>query len=385
MRKSGNAPTVPLTEDGGLPLLNYSQIAEWNRCRYRYNLSTLRHVQSRAVLRAMDLGSALHAGMEAAMRTMLRVAAKPSGSAKAPSVEGRIKSAVTVALTRWADEQIALRGGREQLTEEEIEGIQHILNCGGQITQRAIEYLGPKRWRTVTVGKAKRPGIELAVQTRLPVKGWGGFHCTIDWIVEDLTEGGIWVADYKFRGQFTPMEAEEVNLQLAIYQYVLLAKYGLETSGTMMFQGRNTPPAQPTVNKNGSMSRARIATDWPTYEAALESAGLDPKDYESEMRLKLDYEFFRLDKMYRSMDEAQAIWDQIVIPAGKSIIRDRQDPTRMWRHLSYMNCNGCWARDFCLTELRGEDTDFLLKTRYIDLDNPQERLVLAPEDLVMED
>jgi hypothetical protein len=208
--------------------------------------------------------------------------------------------------------------------------------------------------------------------------GWAGMHGTPDVVLEDLRDGGVWLTDFKVRGTFSPIEDEETNIQHPIYQY-LLNHYGVEANGHLTWQIRNDIPHQPAINKDGSVSRARIATDWPTYRDAVIAAGQDPMEY-VEMQQKLaDVEFTRITRTYRSLDSARRIWDTVMTPIAKAMHRERKSPAH--RSLNAWNCKGCRVKEFCLAELKGEDTEFLLSTSYVDFNNPREFIPLTVEQM----
>lgn len=375
MRRTGAAPAISLTRGGGLPFLNYSQILEWVKCRYRYDLGVNRHVQSRTVIRPLELGSATHLGMEAALKY---ITSMPHSKVKPKTIERSLGHAIK-AINEWEQEQQKIRGGLTQMTEEETTALNLIRDEAPEIVAGMIEFMDFRRWKTLTTPAG--PAIELGIL--LPFEGWGGFHMTVDWAAEDLQGGGNWLMDYKFRKSFTPDEAEEINLQMATYQYGMFKKFNVEVSGSIMVQGKSSIPSTPKVNKDGSVSRQAIATTWERYRQAVIEAGHNPDDYD-DMKSKLEHvEFYRRTPTYRSMDEIMVWWNTVVVPAAKDIKRSWNKPDRMFRSPHYMNCMGCWARQFCLAEVHGDDTDFLLQTRYIDMENPQERLIMNQNDIII--
>lgn len=366
MRKSGAAPVTPKGGDG-LPILNHSQLLEWMKCRYRLELTTVRGINSRAVIRPLTVGSAIHAGMEGALRRMGRPGATPK----------RIRRASQKAIDAWISSQVDIRGGEGQMTEDETHDLSEVQAEAPVIVQKALEFIDLDRFTTLITPDG--PAVELPIL--IPYPGWGGFHVTIDWAVRDKHTGGAWIWDYKFRSSLAPDEAEDYNLQMAVYQRVLWEKYGIETEGTMMFQGRNTAPKIPKLNQNGTMSRSDIATDWDTYRDELLRNGLDPVDYD-DMRIKLaDKRRFKLTPAYRPMSQVDNIWEHIVVPAAADLKRFYDGQSKAYRSMHQFNCNGCWARPFCLAELREEDTDFLLSTSFINLNDPAERMVLTADDM----
>jgi hypothetical protein len=279
----------------------------------------------------------------------------------------------------WIDKTIEDRGGIELMDEEELEIIESLRHDAPIIAARTLENMNLTRFRVVAF--QGKPMVELSLTA--PIFGWDGFHTTLDVVLEEIATGDKWLLDWKVRKQFTPVEAEEVNLQKVCYQHVL-RHHGVEVQGTIMFQIKSQAPAIPRLNQNGSMSRARVATDWPTYKAALIANNLNPDDYQSEMEPKLDVEFMRETRCYRSAEEVESFWNGIVVPAAremrKVVMSLDVNPGRIFRTMNHYTCNGCWARAFCLGELRGEDLDFLLRTDYIDEENPASRLVMSADD-----
>jgi hypothetical protein len=375
VRPSGSAPPVR-SSDGGR-LLNYSQIAEWTRCRHRWHLGARRHIQARHVVRNLELGSAVHIGIAAAWR----IRAAHEGKAWNAKHDRRAYDAGKDAIALWKRKEMSMRGGDKQMLPEERELLDALTEESAIIVERTIRWLRMDRW--VVVRHRQEPMCELGLtipDPRLRHYGWDGFHFTPDVVITDLEDGTTLVADYKVREQFTRPEAEEVNLQLMVYQYNL-RRIGVPVDGTCMMQVRNRAPSAPSLNQNGSMSRQRIATDWVTYRNALIANGLDPKQY-LEMREKLDVVFHQEDRVYHADEEVDAAWNQIVLPVARSINREADRP---YRTMNVINCNGCWARDICLAELRGDDIEFLLQTKYVDMENPQARLILNPEDVDFHD
>lgn len=373
MNKMDRLPRVlrgaPPRADGTSEGVDYSQLIDFHRCRYRWHLKNRRRIERRGFIRAPDLGSAVHAGFGAGLAVLhFPVHLKPSKS--------RTKTIYREAergIIRWAQEFKQARNN--QLNEDELQALSTTVAEALVITERSIEFFNPDRWRVITLGK--KPLVEQKIFWPIPLAKIP-FYGTPDLVAEDLEEGGIWVHDYKVRERFLSAEDENFDLQLPTYQYGLLQqKPYIQTVGAIKWQFRSQVPQTPSVNKNGSMSRQRIATSWDHYKAELVKNKLDPAEYEIEMKQKLDVEFFRMHPILRSNFLVQQIWNEITLPLTQVYLQAKKFP----RVMHTWGCSGCWAREFCAAELRAEDTDFLLATSFVDQTNPQPRMMLRPEDI----
>ncbi len=319
----------------------------------------------------MDLGSAGHAGLHAAVRRFASYD-KPMIT---PKQWGYIKDAMYGGINTWVDEWKTEHGrtGQEGQDATAVQ-LDEITQTASEITWKAIQDMELPRWETLRY--RGEPILEMKFTCdflpEIP------FYGTIDWAVKDREHGGNVVLDYKFREKMTSPEHEEVDLQMPVYQY-LLDRNGIGTVGSVKYQIRAAAPRPPIMNKNKQMSRQAILTTWPIYKATLLANGLDPKDYR-EMEQKLDAkDFFRADRTYRNQFAVANVWHEIILPLGQLFAKSKTQV----RHMHYLNCNGCWAREFCLAELRGEDTGFLLETNFVDLTNPKAKLVMRPEDFTL--
>lgn len=381
MRKSGSAPAV--TADGGKPYLNASQISEWLKCRYRWHLGVERHIQSRATVRAPELGSMVHAGMAASVR---HIAVTPRKMRRDSHALALTCYGLTYdAVAEYVEQGISIRGGVECMPEEELQMFYGLAETAAGIVAKQLSIIDFDRYETVSLPNGT-PIVELPFTMKLPPHArsrFAGVHGTVDWVLRDLELRADFNADFKVRKAFTPPEAEEINLQQTLYQRLLTAN-GINTDGTIMFQIKAQSPREPEVLKSGKgMSRAAIVSDWDTYQDALCKHGFDPEEYREDMVPKLNaVEWNRVEYTYRSPEEAKKLWEMVILPVAVEIGEAQNRDQRAWH---FMACNGCWARSFCVAEVRGEDLDFLLETQYIDMDNPKVRTVLNPDNFVFLD
>lgn len=379
--------TAPVSESG-TPYLTASQVSEWLRCRYKYHLRYVRNIAARVSRRPMELGSATHIGISAALHNLGKARLSVGGALSRKDVMRDTIAAADRAIEQWASDSVKRLGGHERMTEEEHEQYHEISKDAPVIVAELLADLKPHRWKTLRI--KGEPLIERSLTC--PIVGgskilegsnaavirkrWAGFHGTPDWVFED--GDGIWVLDWKIRKTFTPSEDEELSVQG--YSYVKLVNMnGIPATGSVMAQIKAQVPSVPKLNKDGSVSRADIATTWEHYSNFVRSAGLDPNDY-LDMKAKLENKQFRsLARVHRGENETHRFWQGIVTAAAWEIAA-RSDFNI--RQFGMLNCRGCWARKFCLAELADHDTDFLLQTDYVDLKNPKDRLILGPEDII---
>lgn len=315
--------------------LSFTQIADFQKCHYRWSLRYHHGLQTKTVVRPLALGDAVHQAIAANL------------------LDGTDPQTF---LNVWRDGRLESVEGDEQLDE-----LNEIHQLAPKIAQRALDKLQKMGWETITIDG--RPSVEIDFVVPLP--GFDGYIVHIDAIFYDRLNNTLRVADYKVRKAFQDADAEQVNLQHATYMYVA-QQHGIPVSSSVTMQLRNESPRKPKLNKNGTMSKAAIISDWETYEAALVEAGLDPLDY-LDMKEKLERsEFIRVDYSYRSEVELKNMWERIVLPTSEEIAKEkdkyRQDkehcPTR---HLFWAgHCQNCNFREFCLQNLAGYDTSPML-------------------------
>lgn len=232
------------------------------------------------------------------------------------------------------------------------------------ITARAMSYLyASGSWETVEIN-----GIPLIeVKLGVPLNNTETFVGVVDWVAREKNTNTIWLFDHKTRTHLQPDELEDYNVQMAVYQR-LLWSFDIHPAGSIAFQIRSSVPSVPKRNKDGSMSRADIATDWETYHQALLDAGLDPLEYTDMLDKLASKEFFRLSKSYRSDALVEAIWQSSVLDVLDEVKRVRtkyrnaKNGSLPSRNMHLVNCKLCASREFCQAELRGMDADYLVQS-----------------------
>lgn len=333
---------------------SYSRMRTYRSCGYKYNfIYNMGYVPLVAEV-APTLGSAGHAGLAA----------------------GYLGQSVDEALERWKSDFVS---NHPMYTIGDMDVVRVLGEMADEVVQqacvivpRALEELCLEEWEFLTY-KGK-PLVE--VKFAFPLDRWKGFTAVIDAVAKHKPTNRVWVIDNKFRKTLQSDEIEEMDIQLPIYQQGLWS-LGIETIGTMTNQILSKVPAQPKLNKDGSMSRARISTTWDVYRNALLANNLDPVCY-LEMKDKLDVEFFRQTYVYRNRQQVQAIWDEIV---RKTAVEMRDNPSYV-RNLGSLGCRSCGIKEYCMEDLRGGDIEYMLETMFMprSVSHHQDEILNEKED-----
>jgi hypothetical protein len=330
--------------------LSYSQMTEFLTCRYRWFLKYVLNVRPLARSTPMELGDAVHTALAAFLA---------GGDLDAGFAEWRAKT--LDAMTLHDDERVAQ--------------VDDILATAQAVAARAVDGLREQGFYTLT----DADGVAYVERSfQIPVEGWlGGMVIKLDWIAYDPLNARTWVCDFKTRSYFTTEEDEWANLQNTMYQAGALI-HGIDSIGTLTIQVNSTPPKQPKMNKDGSMSRAAAACDWDTYRDALLAADLDPADY-VDMRDKLgDKNYFAATPVIRSHESIERVWNTVVEPVAQEMndaffAVKGFDPASATmyevnraapRFLSPRVCNQCGVRSLCHAQLKGYDVLNLFETAY---------------------
>jgi len=173
-------------------------------------------------------------------------------------------------------------------------------------------------------------------------------------------DGHMWLLEHKFPKQRFRTENDlELDGQIGTYQYAA-HRLGYPIVGTIYNQILGRVPATPKLNKDGSVSRAAIYTDWQTYRDFVVKQKLDPADY-LEMKEKLaDFKFFQRNYIYRSIKEVRLfardmerrIWDM------------QKSKKHIYRSESFITCGMCSYRELCLESMRGGDIQYIIEDQF---------------------
>lgn len=327
-----------------------SQLMVFMSCRKKWVYSYIDDLRPRIERPYLAMGKLCHTGMQHAMRHKFEHS-REHGYYREDSL-----SAGIVAMQ---GEFVAYKGTNSFLPEE-MPDLERTLADAISVFQQAWWEFNPDRWEVLNIGGV--PALEL--HFLVPCAGSKGLHGYIDAILRDVTTGDVWCTDYKFRKSLSDDTEEAFSIQNAIYCRAC-DKIGIPITGTMTWQHCNTPASAPTLNKNGTMSRAKVKTTWEMYRNELLRAGLNPDDYEEEMGPKLaDIEWCRETHEYRNELTIRNIWDNVVVPNAYAIRTARSPKAKNSPSMYPWNCKMCQFTSLCQAELRGYDVDYIKLSEY---------------------
>lgn len=304
--------------------IRYSQIAQFLKCQKSYEYGYVQQLEPVRLQDKLFLGTAIHAGIEAYFKN-----------------ENIIDS-----IDRVCNEALL----KDNINEEDVEGVSYIRQTARDIVPRALDFLPGNMWEPIEINGKK--AIEYKFRYDLNGNMIVG---TVDLVARHKPTNQVFIIDHKTRGTLKDEDAEQYNLQLAFYQYIL-KKLGVDVVGSAIFQIKSEPLATPKLNKNRTMSRSKISTTWNHYKKCLIENGLDPDEYEYEMQPKLESnEFFKLNKVFRSEKTINNMWDNIILPTIENI----KSVKKFIPNMTPMTCNFCSFSSLCNSEIDGSDTDYI--------------------------
>jgi len=195
-----------------------------------------------------------------------------------------------------------------------------------------------------------------------------------DLIVADK-RGDVWVVDHKTTRSIPSSEWRLVDLQSTLYPWALREGMDLDIKGFIFNYIRRKAPSIPKINKDGSISRARVDTDYPTMAKFLieyfevETVKELPTEWKKRLaNLKLESKFFKRTRITkddalinRQIEEfsytAQELESWLELSEEQDI-----DP---WVRTMIPSCEwDCEFYDLCTLELLGQDSKFMRRSKY---------------------
>lgn len=354
--------------------LSISQLGDAVTCKYKWYLKYKQRLQrTPGEVTPSALGDLVHQGLAAAFVSLYNIQNNKRQNKKSAAwkLEQMMASAEQV-IGEWhvanmPEEKatIAYTDNGPELVKDDMFYIlwYEMIDKSVALVRRTLEHVDAVN-RVKVLGYDGKPMVEFEIEKDITEElGLPGdpvtFSGKVDLVYEDQANGNTIIVDWKVRDKMSGPESEELSSQLAVYQHILNTAYGFNIAMTVVYQIKNETVRQPSLNKNGSMSRQKIITDWPTYRQALLDNNLDPADYQEEMEQKLaTIEFWRPLIAFRQLNITQKFWDNF-LEQGRSILTATVYP----KVYGYA-CKGCQFAEWCRAELYDDDTGGLIPDKY---------------------
>jgi hypothetical protein len=204
---------------------------------------------------------------------------------------------------------------------------------------------------------------ELEIETTLGPK-LPNYHGTLDKIIR-TKDGRRWLVDHKSHKSIPTEEQRFQDYQMLLYVWAWNRECdsGEEIDGIIWDYLRTKAPTVPEQLKNGQLTqRANLDSDYFTYMAELKRLRLDPGLYAEYLKglrqRSVDRFYLRvpLPKPSKAMTES-------VVEDFRSTTRAIVACKRPARTMT-KDCSWCEFYRLCTAELRGHDSNYILKSEY---------------------
>lgn len=349
--------------------MSISKVNAFTECPKKFEWIYQKNITPKpSIMKSSSKGTMVHIGIAAGLKAF------HEGKSKAD-----IKTEVFLAVKTWAQENAPdpdspdynlsyINDEGETVVFSNHDG-QAIMQAWEEMYQDAYQIvcnlfddmnLSSDTWEVMTY--LDEPLVEFRIDTIE-----SGYHITgyVDAVLRYIPNDTVYLIDWKVRGNpitvvDRALQVEGLNLQLAVYQYVLTNVLGIRVDAAILYQMKNHSPKLPSLNKNGTMSRVKISTDWATYSYALQQEGLDPNDY-LDMAEKLTTKFFipiYLSKSVKVLRDMWGVFTGHIQDIESASFRDEFLP--VYSH----TCKFCPFAPLCDAELNDFDIDSIIESRY---------------------
>lgn len=170
-----------------------------------------------------------------------------------------------------------------------------------------------------------------------------------------------WVMDHKTHKVLPDENTRFSDLQTVLY-YWACRENGEKVDGVLWDYIRTKPPAIPETLKSGGLSkRSNIDTDYPTYYGEIKRLGLNPADYSDILEKVKKNVFF---KRVPLPGPSEVLIGNVVKDFFDTAQEIRDNPESRTRNMT-RDCKSCTYYNLCSAEVRGLDTEFIIKQMYV--------------------
>lgn len=323
--------------------VSHSQISKYANCPkswWYYMVAKLQLNRIDTIVGKRTLGKLIHMGLDFVIRSSL------------PEQEVNKDYTLHDVYTNWLSEEIKNYDG---ILPEEQDLLYDLMFQAQAIVPkvvREIKKLSNGNWETLH-DKDGVPIIEYELYSTIyGVK----MLSYIDWAVIDKESGKVFIIDFKTTGRKKNNYDMDVQVSsiynIALRQNNLISEHG----EAIILEVDAKELKRPSLNKDGSMSKAMLHTTWEIYEEELRANDLDPDDYLDMRRKLMNIEFVKVHRILRTELEAYNIWGnrgQIVRQIMEAL--DTIDGTieKFPANLNNPLCNSCEYLEACKEDIAG--------------------------------
>lgn len=172
-----------------------------------------------------------------------------------------------------------------------------------------------------------------------------------------------WIMEHKCQNQIPQgSTVPYTNLQSNSYIWAYEQETGKKLDGVLWNYLWGKRITKPQILKDGTMSKRHLAITWPMYRQALKDNNLDVSDY-LDIKSKLqgnESTFFQRKYLPINKKMVTTVLEDTVTTAQEIQQKAGKDRTRnLNRH-----CDFCEFKDLCLSDLKGLDTNFIIKANF---------------------
>lgn len=188
----------------------------------------------------------------------------------------------------------------------------------------------------------------------------------IDKVVTD-EQKRLWILDHKGHKSIPGADDRMSDIQLVFYPWAWNRKFPKrQATGIIWDYLRTKVPVVPEMLKNGELSqRKNMDTTYDVYLKAIKDNKLDETNYTGMLEMlkgQANSFFERVSLPIANDHQLQVVIEDLMTTSRE--IRDHGKELKD-RNLNTWTCRGCMFKDLCLAELKGLDSNFIRKSKFI--------------------
>ena len=327
-------------------VVSYTQISTFQSCPKKWQYGYINKIQKTGFERGpRDVGQLVHIGINTALYYLWEA------ETQAPLVEQDDVIAFQEAQKAMAS-WIKVNSGSPTITLDINDEIVTLADPGDseliemydnacQVLSKILIYLDIRSKYQIVSYKGK-PLLEYELEERIGDDYPVYLRGILDAVLQDRRTGEVSVYDWKIRRSFPNQDSEDMNPQLAIYQYMLQK----HTNGAIcshigvIMNVKSAPPKSPKFNQNGQLNKNYAKFEWVRAIQVYRNAQVQAKFWETTQE-----------------------WADTLALAY--IALDIQDDTGYNAHRALgWQCGHCDFRALCHAYLYGQDENFIMDEMY---------------------